>query len=323
MFTGLLLEENSLVEAQFSIDDIIRLQQNHNQNYWIDLVAPIEADLNAIGEILGLSPLAIEDAYTGRQRPKIEHHNSHLFINAYSTRVDEKSGILSTDEIAIFVTPNGLITVRDNKAFDMSIVVERWQNRSDLAAFGVSFFVWGLLDTIVDGYFDALELFEQQVEDLEEMTFASKRFEFHIQELSYELRKALVIFRRTVSPMREVVTPLIRNDNAILNDSLLPYFQDVYDHVLRVTDSTESLRDLVTTLLETNLTIQNNNMNLIMKKVTSWAAIIAVPTAITGFYGQNIPYPGYGETSGFVFSTAAIVGLSALLFAVFRRNDWL
>jgi magnesium transporter len=103
----------------------------------------------------------------------------------------------------------------------------------------------------------------------------------------------------------------------------MPYFQDIYDHVMRVADWTDSLRDLVTTLIETNLTIQGNRMNLVMKKVTSWAAIIAVPTAITGFYGQNVPYPGFNEVSGFWVSTGLIVLGSATLYFIFKKKDWL
>jgi magnesium transporter len=123
--------------------------------------------------------------------------------------------------------------------------------------------------------------------------------------------------------MREVVNSLMRRDLGVLDQAMAPYYQDVYDHVLRATDWTESLRDLVTTILETNITIQGNRMNLVMKKVTSWAAIIAVPTAITGFYGQNVPYPGFSAHWGFWFSTVLIVVVSASLYFAFRRRDWL
>jgi magnesium transporter len=109
----------------------------------------------------------------------------------------------------------------------------------------------------------------------------------------------------------------------IVTDDLTPYYQDVYDHVLRVTEWTESLRDLVAPVMETNLSVQANRMNLIMKKVTSWAAIIAVPTAITGFYGQNLPYPGFGHLAGFIASSVLIGTLSVLLYVTFRRKDWL
>ena len=115
----------------------------------------------------------------------------------------------------------------------------------------------------------------------------------------------------------------MRRDVGLVPEGMAPDFQDVYDHVLRATDWTESLRDLVATIVETNLTIQGNRLNIITKKVTSWAAIIAVPTAITGFYGQNLPYPGFAAESGFVASSALIVSLSGALFVAFKRKDWL
>ncbi len=109
----------------------------------------------------------------------------------------------------------------------------------------------------------------------------------------------------------------------VINDSLQPYYQDVYDHVLRATEWTESLRDLVTTILETNLTIQSNRMNVITKKVTSWAAIVAVPTFITGFYGMNVPYPGFSRSSGLIAAAAAMIITAGALYVVFKRKDWL
>jgi magnesium transporter len=102
-----------------------------------------------------------------------------------------------------------------------------------------------------------------------------------------------------------------------------PYYQDVYDHVLRATEWTESLRDLVTTILETNLTIQGNRMNVITKKVTSWAAIIAVPTFVTGFYGMNVPYPGFARTWGVLAALGIMVVVAGALYVAFRRRDWL
>ena len=121
-----------------------------------------------------------------------------------------------------------------------------------------------------------------------------------VQRRSFEMRKSLVGLRRVLLPMREVVNALLRRDLHIVTDPMQPYYQDVYDHVLRATEWTESLRDLVTTILETHLTVQGNRLNEIMKKLTAYAAIIAVPTAVTGFYGQNVPYPGFGHHWGFL-----------------------
>ena len=129
--------------------------------------------------------------------------------------------------------------------------------------------------------------------------------------------------RRVVLPMREVVNTLLRRDLRVVDDDMAPYFQDVYDHVLRAAEWTESLRDLVTTILETNLTIQGNRLNLIMKKLTGWAAVIAVPTAVTGFFGQNVPYPGFGKEWGFIISLVILFGTASALYWAFKRRDWL
>jgi magnesium transporter len=132
-----------------------------------------------------------------------------------------------------------------------------------------------------------------------------------------------VLLRRVVLPMREVVNTLIRRDTGIVDEQMAPYFQDVYDHVLRATEWTESLRDLVSTILETNLTLQGNRLNEVMKRLTAWAAILAVTTAVTGFYGQNVPYPGFGKESGYYVSVIVLVATAGGMYAVFKRRGWL
>jgi magnesium transporter len=161
------------------------------------------------------------------------------------------------------------------------------------------------------------------MEGLEDLLFAERPHGLEVQRRSFELRKSLVVLRRLVLPMREVVNTLLRRDLGLVDAAMGPYFQDVYDHVLRATEWTESLRDLVTTILETHLTVRGNRLNVIMKQVTSWAAIIAVPTAVTGWYGQNVPYPGYGQAWGFWTSTVVTLGASGTLYAVFKRKGWL
>src|SRR5262249_53626205 len=148
---------------------------------------------------------------------------------------------------------------------------------------------------IVDQHFSSVQSLDTEIETLEDLLFDERPRDSIVHRRSFELRKSLVLLRRVILPMREVVNTIMRRDLHFVDPEMAPYYQDVYDHVLRATEWTESLRDLVTTILETNLTIQGNRLNAIMKKLTGWAAIIAVPTAVTGFYGQNVPYPGYGR----------------------------
>jgi magnesium transporter len=237
--------------------------------------------------------------------------------------LDTASGELETSEIGMFITHNAFVTVRKDEGVDIEAIVARWDESEELAQYGVSFLLWGVLDFIVDGHFEAVQSLDTEIEALEDLLFDEQPHESEVQRRSFELRKSLVLLRRLVQPMREVVNSLMRRDLHVLDQAMIPYYQDVYDHVLRATDWTESLRDLVTTILETNIAIQGNRMNLVMKKVTSWAAIIAVPTAITGFYGQNVPYPGFSAHWGFWFSSALIVIVSGGLYLAFRRRDWI
>jgi magnesium transporter len=129
--------------------------------------------------------------------------------------------------------------------------------------------------------------------------------------------------RRAILPMREVVNTIMRRAAGDDAPELTPYYEDLYDHTLRAAEWTESLRDMITSIFETNMSLADAHMNLIMKKLTSWAAIIAVPTAVTGWFGQNVPYPGFGHESGFLISVATIVIIALGLYYTFKRKDWL
>jgi magnesium transporter len=290
---------------------------------WLDLRDPDREDLAVLSDEFGLHPVAVEDAVVDRERPKLDRYRSHLFLTAYGARLDHDSGELATSEIAAFVTPQALITVRKDDGLDIGKVVERWDASPDLARFGVGYLLYGLLDYIVDGHFEAVQSLDDAVEELEDDLFSDVPRGMKVQRRSFELRKSLVLLRRVVIPMREVVNTVMRRDLRIAGEDLLPYYQDVYDHVLRAAEWTDSLRDLVTTILETNLTIQGNRMNVITKKVTSWAAIVAVPTFITGFYGMNVPYPGFSDHYGLIASVAIMLIAGLILYVVFRRKDWL
>jgi magnesium transporter len=290
---------------------------------WLDLCEPDQDDLQVISEEFGLHPLAIEDATQPHERPKLDRYQDHYFLTAYAVGLDAATGKLFTSELAAFVTPRALITVRKDARFDIDGVVARLDGSADLAGHGVGFLLWGLLDFVVDGHFTTVQHLDEAIEGLEDLLFDERPKSAEVQRRSFELRKSLVVLRRLVLPMREVVNSLLRRDLGLVDQGMAPYFQDVYDHVLRATEWTESLRDLVSTILETNITIQGNRLNATTKKVTGWAAIIAVPTAVTGYYGMNVPYPGFGQHSGVITSTVLLVGLSTGLYVLFRRLDWL
>jgi magnesium transporter len=319
-----LYRNGQLAEQGFAIEQISEHLTDPGTIVWLDLRDPGRDDLAVLQDEFGLHPVAIEDALVDRERPKIDRYRTHLFLTAYSARLNEETGTLATSELAAFILPRALITIRKDDGLDIGKVVDRWDASPDLAAHGIGYLLYGLLDFIVDGHFEAVQSLDDAVEGLEDDLFAPPTAKhLHVQRRSFELRKSLVLLRRVVLPMRELLNTVMRRDLRHVNEDLMPYFQDVYDHVLRAAEWTESLRDLVTTILETNLTIQGNRMNVITKKVTSWAAIIAVPTFITGFYGMNVPYPGFANHVGLIIAVVIMIGSGVLLYWVFRRNDWL
>jgi magnesium transporter len=291
---------------------------------WLDLESPDQDDLALIAEEFSLNPLAVEDATTERQRPKLDHYDDHIFISLYDVTLDADTGELHAHELAIFASDRYLITVRKSPEYSIDPVVARWDENQNLAKYGVVFLMWGLLDVVVDAHFQTVQQLDDKIEGLEELLFDPSETGTAVQRQSFELRKSLVRIRRVVVPTREVVNALMRRDINTSAPEMVPYYQDVYDHVLRAADWTDSLRDLVSTILETHLTIQGNRMNEIMKKVTSWAAIAAVPAVITGYYGMNVRiFPGAETLSGGVVALLLMVVLVGLLYAAFRRRDWL
>lgn len=312
-----------LVEEGFPVAEVSDHAHDPGVVVWVDLCAPSEEQLHELASELGLHELAVEDALGEHQRPKLDHYQSHLFLATHAVRVDPADGRLVTTEVDAFIGGSWLITVRKDDRFDIGTVTARWDRSADLAKFGTGFLLYGLLDVIVDDYFGAVQTFDEYYDAVSDEIFSEHPLKPEDQQHWFRMRQALVRFHRLVVPMREAVSGLMRREHAAIPDGLYPYLQDVYDHVLRVTESTDALRDLVSTIVETNLSLRDYRQNQVMKKVTSWAAIVAVPTLVTGYYGMNVPYPGAGDGWGVVASSGLVVGLSAALFVLFRRREWL
>jgi magnesium transporter len=312
-----------LEKEDFPVADVSDFLAEPGTAVWVDLCAPTEADLAELAGELGLHRLAVEDAVSDHQRPKLDRYDGHAFLTAYAVRFDAETGRIATAELAAFVTPRALVTVRKDDGFDIEAVVRRWDENTRLAKSGVPFLVHGLLDHVVDGQYEAVQALDDEIEGLEDLVFEDRPDSSELQRRSFRLRKSLTTLRRVVLPMREVISSLMRPDLRLADELTRPYFEDVHDHARQAAEQTEALRELIATVRETQLNLQGNRLNLIMKKVTGWAAVIAVPTAVTGFYGQNVPYPGNGAPSGFWTSTAAVLVLSVGLYALFKRKDWL
>lgn len=316
------------VSVDFPLAELDHWLADPDALVWLDLCAPDSELLDTLAAELHLDPLAVEDAVEPRERPKATRHASHVFLTCYSTALDTDStgGVtLRMGRISAFVMPNALITVRPNDDVEIDQIVRRW-NEDGLLAHGVAALVHGLLDHLVDSHFDTIEAMDDVLERLEDLLFDPAIKTRTIQQRVFGIRKSLVQLRRAVLPMREVVTALMRfraEGDRPLSVELEGNFNDLYDHVIRASEWTESLRDLVTSVFETNLSLQDARLNEVMKKLAAWAAIIAVPTAVTGWFGQNLPYPGYMEASGLAQSVALMLVGTVGLYILFRKVDWI
>jgi magnesium transporter len=310
-----------VVAENFPFEDISNHIADQKSLVWVDLPSTELPLLAALADEMSMRVDLIEDALSEQSRPKLYHYDKFKFLNAYSVSVDEQ-GEMSQSQISAFVTHNAIVTVRRDDRFDLAELIQRWDNNSALLACGVGGALHSLLDLIVDGHFDAVQQLDDAIEGIEDGLFAEKPQSKDTQHRAFRLRKSLVQLRRVVLPMRELVGSLERED-ARADPVLRPYFDELYDHVLRVMEWTESLRDMVSTIFETNLSLADARLNTIMKKLTAWAAIIAVPTAVTGFYGQNVPFPGFAHRAGFLVSTAIIVVAVVGLYITFKRKEWL
>ncbi len=300
-----------------------RLAADPEAVVWLDLYDPTLADLGIVTHEFGLHPLAVEDAISAHQRPKVDRYRTHLFANVYAVHVEDRPDTLNTGEISMFITSRALITVRKND-FDIDALIERWDLNTDLitADNQVSILVYGLLDAVVDGHYLAVERLDDAIDELQAHLFQD-RAPVDIRRRAYQLGADLAALRRVVLPMQDVVARLMRTDSHLVDGALTPYYQDVHDHTLRTAETVDAASDRVDRIASTQLNEQSAQLNEITKKLAAWAAIIAVPTAITGFYGQNVPYPGFGQFGGFLSSCVVMVLLAGGIYLYLRRKGWL
>ena len=287
---------------------------------WVDIVGPDRAVMSWLSDLLHLHPLAVQEAIETHTRPRLSRYENHIYLNCYVIEIAKKTAALRATDISVFMTGRVLVTLRRRAGKTADTIRERESLHPELLDHGPSGLLWLLLDIAVDSHFEVVQQLDQHLDALEDAVFGSKP-DTQLQRETFVLRKDLLRIRRLTVPMREMVSSILRSPD--LDAQLQPYFADVYDHTLRVSEWVDSVRDVLTSLLDAHLTIQSNQMNLVTKKVTSWAAIIAVPTLITGFFGQNVEFWGTGTAWGTAFSVGLMVVAAGLLYWLFKRNDWL
>lgn len=285
-------------------------------------------DLPRLAARLELHELAVEDACSRGERTKLDRYGDVEVLTVYATHLDRQRGDVVAAELTALVGERWLVTVGKDPGFPLEEVAERWGSAARLADAGGLFLLWGLLDVVADSHDRVAGALDDVADRLEEALFAPGGSDPTIRQRTFDARRGLIELRRAVAPLPGILGALLRRLREVDSDAsaaaLVPYLQDVRDHVVATAEAVEALRDVLATILDTDATLRGDRLNEVMRRLTGWAAILAVPTVVTGFYGMNVRlFPPGGSTVGFYLALGLIlVGCLGLWWA-FRSRDWL
>lgn len=300
-------------------DQLSELRPEHP--CWLDIADPKGEELALAARELNLHPLAVEDAQHQHQRPKIDEYEDHYFIVVYALEEPGPDVILHR-ELSIFVKHNAIVTVHDGTIASLQMVEKRFRE-GKVATTGL--LLHAILDTIVDSYFDILDGLGDRVELIESMVLEGdpRDAQTSIREL-FKLKRDLLAIRKVIAPERDVAASLVRGDIRELRETgRRAYFQDLYDHIVRVTDEVDTFRDLVSNVVDAHLAAQSNRLNEVMKVLTAIATVLLILGVITGFFGQNWTFIPYDDWLLFVLVMVSMVTATLGTAVYFKRRGWL
>jgi magnesium transporter len=289
---------------------------------WIDLEAQDEAQLLLLQARFGFHPLTIEDCAHFDQRAKLEEYGDYLFIVSHGmTTTDAKPPELEVHEVHAFLGPRYLVTVHERPIPALEAVWKRCAGDAALTRRGADFVYYLVADALVDMNFPLLDRLADEIEDLEDRVVgAARRADLHH---IFALKRALVQIRKVLSPQRDVFGLLAKRGGSVVAEKTTLYFRDLYDHLVRLTESVETSRDLLGNALDAYLTTISNRTNEIMKRLTIMSAIFLPLTFVTGFFGQNFQHLPFGSDALMYSMIAACIGLPAAMLYWFYKSRWL
>lgn len=291
---------------------------------WLDVVDPGPNDLALLQDEFKLHPLAVEDATSAHERPKIESYKDYWFVVVHGVTLDGST--LVFHEVSIFAGEKYLVTVRDDPPYPLDEIERRWLAQSREMRRDSGFLLYTILDTIVDGYFPVAEAFEEHVNDLEAALFEGGSLGNDVLAEIFSMKRQVQRFRRATIPVRDVLNPIIRGDLTLFAPEETAYYRDVYDHAVRVIEQVDSARDLINSALEIHLSAVANRQSEVNKQLTVIATIFLPLTFLTGFFGQNFGFmidrllPS--EASFWLLGLGSEAVAVVILVLYFKRKRW-
>lgn len=288
---------------------------------WVGLHEPTDGVLEKLQQEFGLHDLAVEDAQHAHQRPKIDAYGDSLFIALHTSQV--VGGCIQFGETHVFLGQRYLLTVRHGASLSYAPARLRSEREPELLALGPSYGLYAVLDFIVDNYAPIIGEFQRELEDLEQDIFAETFNRNTIRRL-YELKREMVTMRLAVAPLQDILNQLVRLHPTLVREEVRLYLRDVYDHAVRINESTDAIREMLTAALSVNLSLVTVAQGEVVKRLAGWAALLAAPTLIASWYGMNFEH--MPELHG-RWSYALLIGVTVLvvgvLFRKLRKVRWL
>ena len=289
---------------------------------WIDVSHPGEEEAAFLRDELAFHPLAVEDCVRGRQRPKLDRYPDYFFMVVYAAAVNRERDRMALNELHIFFGTGFVVTVHDYKVDEVKEVVARWRAAPERVT-GTGALAHLLLDVVVDDYFLVVEHFADRTDQFESAAFLADGASTDMQRILLT-RHELVLFRKVVAPLRDVLSTLLRRDLPFLLPELVPYFQDVHDHTIRVTEEIDSLRELLAALLDAQVSLSANQLNHTLRTMTAWSIILMTMAVIAGVYGMNFEYmPELTWRWGYFGALGVMATVGLGLVGFFRHRRWL
>jgi len=312
---------NGQFHSYVNPEQIDELIEQTDTFLWLDLQNPQDEEINLLREEFKFHPLAIEDATRHPERPKLDAYENYYFMVFYAIGYDTAKRRLSAQPIGLFIGANYIVSVHQGEITTIDETIKRWQ--ANAAEFGqdVGTLLYTLLDALVDDYFPVIDQLAERVEDIEEQIF--ERYSEDALQDVFGLKRDLLQVRRVVAPERDVLNVLIRREVPIFERNSILYLQDVYDHIVRITDSIDTYRDLLSSALDAFLAVQSNRLNQIVKVLTICSIVLMTNALIAGIYGMNFEFmPELHWQYGYPFALGLMLVLSVGLVAFFRWRKW-
>jgi magnesium transporter len=311
-----------MLHPEIDPDSIDRFIADTDNLLWLDVDTAETSDLSVLRREFDFHELALEDAVRHVQRPKVDTYQDFSFIVFYAVDAASRVTDLRLLQLSIFVGPNYLVTVHHGRLAEIEESAERWRRNIEKIERSIGTLLYSLLDSIVDSYFPVIDQVADLVEDLEETVF--ERFDESALADIFRLKKALLSLRRVVAPERDVLNVLIRRDTPLFGPASVVYFQDVYDHLVRVTDSIDIYRDLLSSALDAFLSMSSNRLNEVMKTLTSWTIPLMAAALLAGVWGMNFVHmPELNWRAGYPLALSTMAVTISVIVLYFRRRRWL